>query len=597
MSRPQSNILSRTTRRVFGLLPMPLRRRAGRMSALMLLGSLLELCGLASLIPLLSAILETDATQVGYLQPLHAFLGAPTEQAFVLMLCGMIVVFFLLKNVASLLIVRSQARFSFAVYQRVAAALHSELYAEPLEAVQARNSTEIVRDIDTAGSRFAQELVLPLLTAWSELLVLVLIMVAVVGFEPLGALLLAVVVVPTFWLFYRRVRHRIRALNERTYDLTAKKNQHLYESIFGFAEIKVAGREDAIQQRYGEDVRRFAEASVDQHVWRMAPFRLIEVAVVLALATLVAYGVYRFPDRSALIPLLGVFALAAYRTIPSANRVLSATLAIRAHEHLLDVIEPAIQRSRMERATQQPLPFENEISLDGVGFCYPDASEPVLRSVTLTIAKGACVGVVGASGAGKSTLLKVILRFLQETEGSIRVDGVPVDAARVRAWRHMVGYVPQDPFLLDDTLAQNVTLRADPLDRDRLGSALRLAGLGAFVATLPDGVDTRIGERGTRLSGGQRQRVAIARALYAGAEVLIFDEATSALDPATETAITDAIRTLSEEGLTILVVAHRLSTLRHCDPVIELAHGKVASVRSYADVIAAPSVTQGSSDA
>jgi ATP-binding cassette subfamily C protein len=297
------------------------------------------------------------------------------------------------------------------------------------------------------------------------------------------------------------------------------------------------------------------------------------------------------------LPLLGLFAYAGFRVIPASNRVMLYVAQLRysrawIHDLRADLTalpEPAAA----DGLDAEPIRFTRAIALDRVSYTYAGEggpvlppAEPVLMDVSLAIAKGESLGVVGASGAGKSTLIDLLLGLLEPTAGRITVDGRDI-ASAMRSWRRHIGYVPQEPFILDDTLRRNVAFGvADrEVDDRRVTAALRLAQLGDVVTTLPRGLDTMLGERGTRLSGGQKQRVAIARALYHEPEVLVFDEATSALDTPTERELIAALEAL--RGVkTLVVIAHRLTTVRRCDRLALLRDGRLAAVGPYEELLA-----------
>ncbi|HLG19886.1 MAG TPA: ABC transporter ATP-binding protein, partial [Bdellovibrionota bacterium] len=259
-------------------------------------------------------------------------------------------------------------------------------------------------------------------------------------------------------------------------------------------------------------------------------------------------------------------------------------LSIKGHQYTLDVLEDAREAPAASgEPTSQPLPFDREINFDAVSYRYPDGSGETLNQISLTIQKGECVGIVGPSGSGKTTILNLLLGFLRPTSGRILIDRTELTPDRHGAWYRLIGYVQQEVFLLEGTLRENIVfgVPSDQVDIGRLNDVIRLASLEEFIGSLPQSVDTPVGERGATLSVGQKQRIGIARALYSGAQILIFDEATSALDPGTEAEITESIRQLSLEGYTVIIVAHRVTTLRHTQRIIELKKGALSHETTY----------------
>ncbi|MGH8001479.1 MAG: ABC transporter ATP-binding protein, partial [Brasilonema sp.] len=319
-------------------------------------------------------------------------------------------------------------------------------------------------------------------------------------------------------------------------------------------------------------------------------------------------------NPQSLISILSIFAVASIRLMPAASQLMSATGILRnssyslnklyldlkeieeikkidsekyvffLHQSNLDVI------SRKSVQTKN-LNFVNEIILNKINYCYPNAPENALKNVSLTIKKGQSIALIGKSGAGKTTLVDVLLGLLIPNNGDIRVDGVSI-YDNLRSWQNLIGYIPQSIFLMDDTVERNIAFGVpdEQIDSQKLQKAIQAAQLEELISQLPDGIKTAVGERGVRLSGGQRQRIGIARAFYHEREILILDEATSALDNETESLISDAIRSLSGTK-TLIIIAHRLSTVEHCDRIYVLEDGRIVKSGSYREVVLEPTIS------
>ena len=283
-----------------------------------------------------------------------------------------------------------------------------------------------------------------------------------------------------------------------------------------------------------------------------------------------------------------MFAAAGYRTLPSVVRLIATFGSMRNSDPVvIDVVRDVLAARQSSATTERParaLPLQQQLAIDRVSFTYPDGDSAVLEDVSMTLEHGRSLALVGGSGAGKSTLVDLILGMHEPTRGSIRVDGLDI-TDDLPAWRAGIGLVPQEVWFTDGTLRENITfgVESDDVDHDALRAAVTQADLDEFVASLPDGLETSMGERGARLSGGQRQRIGIARALYAKPQLLVLDEATSALDNITERRVTDTIQRLSG-SLSMIIVAHRLSTVRMCDKLVFLRHGRVAAVGTFDEV-------------
>jgi ATP-binding cassette subfamily C protein len=354
-------------------------------------------------------------------------------------------------------------------------------------------------------------------------------------------------------------------------------------------EVKLTGRERFFLAQFDDRVARATRLRA-RYISVAAALRM-GVETVFVCGLLAVSLLLTLRTGAAALPLLGLFAYAGFRVIPSANRIMLHIGTLRysrawIHELRADLTAlPASAPAAGAGGGVEPIRFTRSLAFERVAYAYAGGGEAVLSGVELTIARGESIGIVGPSGAGKSTLVDLLLGLLEPTAGRITVDGRNITSA-LASWQRHIGYVAQEPFLLDDTLRRNVAFGiADAeVDDRRVTAAIELARLGDLVGGLREGLDTRLGERGTRLSGGQRQRVAIARALYHDPEVLVFDEATSALDSTTERELIDSLEAL--RGVkTLVVIAHRLSTVRRCDRLALLRDGRVAAVGPYDELL------------
>jgi ABC-type multidrug transport system fused ATPase/permease subunit len=335
---------------------------------------------------------------------------------------------------------------------------------------------------------------------------------------------------------------------------------------------------------------RGARAARLREILGSLPRYLLEILFILGIGLILLTNVLASGQDGgpATVGLTALFVAAGFRILPSVTGLLSNVASVRFGEHFLEIVHTEVLAARQVHATTEApapkLPFRDELRVEEVSFRYPDGDEDALTGVSITIAQGGSVALVGGSGAGKTTLLDVILGLHDPREGRVKVDGVDIADVK-RRWQANIAYVPQDVYLLDGTMAENIAFdqAKGDIDPGLLQSAIEQAQLEELVAQLPSGVDTPIGEKGSRLSGGQRQRVGIARALYRQPELLVLDEATSALDNETEHRINETIRALSGD-ITVLVVAHRLSTVRHADQVVFMKGGRVECVGTFDEV-------------
>lgn len=325
------------------------------------------------------------------------------------------------------------------------------------------------------------------------------------------------------------------------------------------------------------------------------PNRYIEVIALVAVFMIFAYSVLTHKADSAFITFLAVFVTAAYRIMPSFNRIIIATVKLKSNQLVFDILRdiPIEENDHdnlidFEDNLMKPKPsFDSSIELRDISYSYFGSNRTALSNISFSIKKGEVIGFVGTSGSGKTTLFNIFLRLLIEQNGAFLIDDKVLEANLIDGWRSMIGYVRQDYFLLDASLAENITfgVERDKIDEKKLQRCIKLASLESFVASLPHGIDTHIGEKGGKLSGGQKQRIAIARSLYQDAEIILFDEATSALDNETENEIIETINNLHSAKKTLLMIAHRYTTLRKCDRIYEMKNGQIVASHNYDDLI------------
>ena len=510
-----------------------------------------------------------------------------------------VAVFFLLRSAALILVTRAQSHATSQTIAAMSGRVFTRFLAAPYAVHLRHTSSELAHDVTYSVERAVESGMGSLAQVSAETLVSAGLVVFLLLAAP-GITLVTAVVLGTFLgvalRLTKRISHRWGSDREHRGRESLKDAQ---ESLAGIREIKILGRETAFTDAFMTTQEGLAHAR-GRHGWLIAlPRVAIETIFVASVVVVVAIATLGGRSSQEILPLLGLFAYAGFRLIPSANRILlnvdSIRRAIPAVERLVQHLgEFAAPPSESESAagagarpgSEKVIAFHDELAMDRVSFRYAEGAPLVLTDVSITIKRGQSVGVVGPTGAGKSTLIDLVFGLLESTAGRVTVDGIDLRDVR-RAWQRRIGYVPQTAFLFADTLRRNVALGIAPaeVDEGRLHEALELAQLGDLVRSLPKGVDTPIGERGIRLSGGQRQRVSIARALYHDPDLLVLDEATAALDNKTERELTEAIERLRGRK-TLIVIAHRLTTVERCDALVFLSGGHVKAVAPYRQLLA-----------
>ena len=567
-------------------------RRLYALLALMCGGALLEAVGLAAVLPFLA--LASDPSRVDdvpLLTPAGNALGLRTNPELLTLSCAVLLAVYVVKTSYLTALFAVQNRFVFKHQERLARRLFEGYLASPYPFHLRRNSAELLRNANFSVLIIFTQIVVPMCYVLIEVMVIVVVLTLLFLVAPLATLAAIGCVGGLAAIAQLVLRRRLRGLSREQQGYQAEIIRWVQQGLGGIKETKVLGREPFFAEMYGRGAHGYAEALRRLRFASDAPRVLIEGITLGGLFAFLLVLLILGRDTDALLPVLGLFAMAAVRLMPSASRILTATTAIRGNMAALDDVYADLVE--IDRGTETieidpilEIHLRDEIVLDRVSYRYEGAVDQALSDVSLVIGCGESVGFVGSSGAGKTTLVDVVLGLLEPTSGAICVDGTDISRG-IRAWQRRVGYIPQPVYVLDDTIRRNVAfaLHDDDIDDKQVWRALDAAQLRTFVDALPLSLETTLGERGARLSGGQRQRIGIARALYRDAELLILDEATAALDNETERDVTSAIAALAGEK-TIITIAHRLTTVRDCDRLYVLEGGRIVAAGSYDDLLA-----------
>lgn len=573
------------------VLSPPQRLSALGMLNLMIIGMALEALGVGLVIPAL-VLLEDGSNLARYpavTEWVQNVWGNPTHVQLVVAGMLMLAAVYVAKTIFLGFMAWRQAKFVFGLEAYFSHKLFARYLRQPYTFHLKHNSAQLVQYAITEVRQFSIGTVRAAMVLLAELLVMAGIVALLFFVEPIGAMIVIVTLGATGLGFYRFAKTRLTRWGTERQFHEGKRLQHMQQGLGGAKEVKLYGREAEFLNKYAVNNQGVAQAFTLQNTFEALPRLWLELLAVLALVALVLTMLAQGKQVGALIPTVGLFAAAAFRLMPSVNRILTAMQNLR---YTLPVIEVMVRElSLPEPAPMAPLrariglPVGGSLRLENIGYTYADSKVPALRNIHLEIEFGKTMGFIGGSGAGKSTLIDLILGLLSPTQGKIKVGDADI-ADAMRAWQDQVGYVPQSIYLTDDSLRRNIAfgIPDDQIDEVALAAAIDAAQLTQFVAAQSGGLDAIVGERGVRLSGGQRQRIGIARALYHNPAVLVLDEATSSLDVATERDVMEAVNALHGEK-TILIVAHRLSTVEESDIIVRMEHGEIVEIGTPAELL------------
>jgi ABC-type multidrug transport system fused ATPase/permease subunit len=570
-------------REIIRLIPPVYRRQGVWVTFSVLLQALLNFAGLALLIPVLLLILDPQSiNSYPLLEKLRTWTNIQNENVFVILICAATLGLLLSKNGLNLVINRFRINYANRLFFYFSEKLFESFFAKGFLFIKKNHTSSFAHKINRMCYIFAQGIVSRLFMMSGEILLSLMIGSALLFYSYLMALLLALCIFPATWLYYYRIRRKISQYGKEENEIWKKQTRLITETFRGYVDIRLNHAFPLFAARLREGLFRisFYRERIERIV--SIPGSLTECGVAVGMALLVLFN----QGDASMKVTFGIFAVAAMRLMPSVRTLIMGWMQLKNNWYVVDTIHEALTGGDSELQTsmineqsgqQTILSFREKIEITNLTFRFPDAGAnepPVIQNFFMTVAKGERVGIRGVSGIGKTTLFNLLLGLYELQEGNIQIDGVSLDTATWSAWHTLIGYVPQDVFILDGTLCENIALGGSgtEINRKRIWETLETTRLSAFVSSLPEGIDTPIGENGCRLSGGQRQRIGIARALYKQVEVLFLDEATSSLDSATEKEITEAIRELSDnhKELTIIQIAHRESSLAFCDRIIDL---------------------------
>lgn len=546
---------------------------------------LFEMLGIGILLPAIGVILNKNigATYPSLL-PLLKFIGNPNQVNLIAITMFLIAIIFIIKSFFLIYLSWVQSKFGSTLTYELNNKLFKGYLNQDYFFHLNNNSAILLRNIQNIGQFTAVTQALINLSV--EISLVTSIFLFMVFIEPLGSITVAIFLLIFVGLFQRFTRKKLLKWGYLKQQYSGEANMHLLQGLNGVRDIKIYGKENYFTNQFSKVNKELTNLMVKYGITNLLPRIYLELVSILGLVALVLIMLFQHNDPARLIGVIGVFSIAAYRLIPSMNRIMSSTQVFKNSKASIDLIFSEIMEIEKKINTNNKLDeeiqFNHSISYENVSFSYPSNNKIVLNNISFNINKGSYIGIVGGSGAGKSTFIDLLIGLYNPSKGDIKIDDINLIDCK-KSWQNKIGYVPQNIYLFDDTIASNIAfgIPIDEINLESLKTALIESELYEFVDSLPEGIYTKLGERGSRLSGGQKQRIGIARALYNNPSIIIFDEATNSLDKITEKKIIESIDKL--KGVrTIISITHNTSTIANCDRIYEINSGVLKEIK-YTD--------------
>ena len=577
-------------KKLLALLTPPERKRAGVLMGMILVMAFLDMLGVASILPFMAVLANPELVQTNIMLntafTTSRHIGIHTTEQFLFALGVLVFVLLVVSLVFKALTTYAQTRFALMREYSIGKRLVEGYLHQPYSWFLNRHSADLGKTILSEVGTVMSNGMTPLMTLMAQSAVALALLILLLVVDPLLALSVGVVLGLAYAGVLAAMSGWLKRLGQARIDANHERFTAVSEAFGAAKEVKVGGLEQAYIERFAKPAEIYAKSEATANLIAQLPRFALEAIAFGGMLLVMLYLMVSTGSFAAALPIIALYAFAGYRLMPALQQIYVAFTQLRYAGPALDALHADLinlQAAYTHTMNRTPLPLTQAITLNQVSYRYPNAPQPALKGINLTIPAHSTIGFVGATGSGKTTTVDVILGLLEPQEGALKIDGQAITATNRRAWQRAIGYVPQHIYLADDSVAANIAfgVAIKDIDQQAVERAAKIANLHAFVSSdLPQGYATTMGERGVRLSGGQRQRIGIARALYHNPQVLILDEATSALDNLTEQAVMEAVNKLGHD-ITIILIAHRLSTVRQCDQIYLLEQGEVKAQGTF----------------
>lgn len=574
------------------------RVKALLLLAMILIMALLDAIGVASIMPFMAVLTNPDLIKTNrFLDLIYKTLGANSQGDFLLILGIFVFLLLLLSLGFKAITTFFQLRFNLMLEYSIGSRLVGRYLHQPYAWFLTRNSSDLGRNVLSEVSTVIDKAMIPLTTLVAQGAVACALLLLLLLVDPFLALSVGLVLASVYGLIFKIMSKTLNRLGRDSLAANTKRFMAVSEAFGAAKEVKMGGLEAAYIKRFDESAELYAKHQSASLAIVSLPRFALEAIAFGGMMLIVLYLMLQGASFADALPVISLYAFAGYRLVPAAQQIYGAISQLRIMGPAINALYTEMSVLKIQpvvNAPKTPIILNQSIALNNIHYTYPNADRPAIDGISITIPAQKVIGLVGSTGCGKTTTVDLILGLLEPQQGTLSVDGKVVNSLNIREWQMSIGYVPQQIYLSDETVESNIAFGIDENDinQDAVIRAAKIANLHDFVINdLPNGYETRVGERGVRLSGGQRQRIGIARALYHNPQVLILDEATSALDNLTELAVMEAINKLRHD-ITIILIAHRLSTVRECDQIYLMEKGKVIAQGDFDQLSASSKVFQ-----
>jgi len=554
-----------------------------------LITGLFEVAGIASIAPFMAVVTTPDLIHSNqYLSLIYNYFDFNGDAEFLIAFGVGVVLLLVITNIFSAFMVWRLTLFVYLLSHRLSVKLLENYLNKPYQFFLANNTIELGKNVLFEISRGVNSAVLPALLTLSKAIIIILIVGLLLMINPQLVFIATAALGGAYVLIYMSLSSQLLKEGELAVTSTSAKYKYVTEAFSAIKELKLYDKKDDFVSQYFIESQIHAKCNTNSSMISQIPKYFVETVAFGGIIFLIIFLISKGQRFSEVIPMVSVFALAAYRLIPALQQSYSHISKIKYNSPILEILARDLNDTNVRniaKNTVQTLP-NKDINITNLSYSYQNSNKLILKKISLTIKKNTTVGIVGLTGSGKTTLINLIMGLITPISGSISVGKTVLDDNSMASWQKNIGYVPQDIFLMDDTIKNNIIFSnaLTDINIDEVIHAAKLAGISSFIESLPQGYDTKVGERGVRLSGGQVQRIGIARALYRKPSVIVFDEATNALDGITEKILIETIHKISHQK-TIIMIAHRLTSVKRCDSIHLIENGIITESGSYEQLI------------